>query len=102
VANGVIDSTAQTSASFESDSAGSAMRSEESISIDSENEGTGAVSRSACAGEIAGSSSLSEEAHADEVANGVIDSTAQTSASFESDSAGSAMQRSYQGRPSSA
>ena len=35
-----------------------------------------------------------EEAHADEVANGVIDSTAQTSASFESDSAGSAMQES--------
>ncbi|CAG8138528.1 unnamed protein product [Penicillium nalgiovense] len=33
-----------------------------------------------------------EEAHADEVANDVIDSTAQTSASFESDSAGSAMQ----------
>ncbi|KAJ5470322.1 hypothetical protein N7530_007679 [Penicillium desertorum] len=35
-----------------------------------------------------------EEPHADEVANGVIDSTAQTSASFESDSAGSAMQES--------
>lgn len=35
-----------------------------------------------------------EEAYAEEVANGVIDSTAQASASFESDSAGSAMQES--------
>ncbi|CAG8899751.1 unnamed protein product [Penicillium egyptiacum] len=35
-----------------------------------------------------------EEAYVDEVANGVIDSTAETSASFESDSAGSAMQES--------
>lgn len=34
------------------------------------------------------------ETHADDVANGVIDSTAQASASFESDSAGSAMQES--------
>ncbi|OQD65645.1 hypothetical protein PENPOL_c005G01069 [Penicillium polonicum] len=35
-----------------------------------------------------------EEAHAEEVADGVIDSTAQSLASFESDSAGSAMQES--------
>ncbi|KAJ5836671.1 hypothetical protein N7447_002697 [Penicillium robsamsonii] len=35
-----------------------------------------------------------EEAYTDEVANGVIDSTAQTSASYQSDSAGSAMQES--------
>ncbi|KOS41669.1 hypothetical protein ACN38_g7461 [Penicillium nordicum] len=37
---------------------------------------------------------LIEEAHAEEVADGVIDSTAQASASFESNSAGSAMQES--------
>ncbi|KAJ6132271.1 hypothetical protein N7471_007486 [Penicillium samsonianum] len=44
--------------------------------------------------EVAATQQPLEEAYADEVANGVIDSTAQTSASFESDSSGSAMHES--------
>lgn len=44
--------------------------------------------------EVAATRQPLEEAYADEVANGVIDSTAQTSASFESDSSGSAMHES--------